>query len=183
MRLAHFYQDITPGFFSFPDFYAWAVQDGWKRRTEFHAVEVGVHTGQSAAFLAVEMHNCGDCWSASLDLVDSCLPDDIVSTYLGPVRHIIGKCHRMLSWEACEEYDDYSLDLVYLDADHEYISIARDIEAWLPKMRQGGILAGHDFSLEFPGVIAAVTERFARWDVWRGTLFNGKYYPTWSVRV
>lgn len=40
-------------------------------------------------------------------------------------------------------------DAVYLDADHSYSAVVADIEAWLPLVRSGGILCGHDF-LEEP---------------------------------
>ena len=38
-----------------------------------------------------------------------------------------------------------SLDFVYLDARHDYRSVQEDILAWAPKVRSGGILAGHDY--------------------------------------
>lgn len=37
------------------------------------------------------------------------------------------------------------LDLVYIDAIHDEFNVTRDIESWLPKIRVGGILCGHDF--------------------------------------
>ncbi len=37
------------------------------------------------------------------------------------------------------------LDFVYLDADHSYTAVQNDIEAWLPLVRPGGIICGHDF--------------------------------------
>lgn len=40
---------------------------------------------------------------------------------------------------------DESLDWVYIDANHSYQSVVQDIHAWLPKVRRGGILAGHDY--------------------------------------
>ena len=40
---------------------------------------------------------------------------------------------------------DSSLDFVYLDARHDYRSVQDDIAAWAPKVRAGGILAGHDY--------------------------------------
>jgi len=52
------------------------------------------------------------------------------------------------------------LDFVYIDADHEYESIKNDIACWLPHIRKGGIISGHDYRKNFPGVIQAVHEAF-----------------------
>lgn len=57
---------------------------------------------------------------------------------------------------------DLQLDFVYLDASHAYQDIAADIEAWWPRIRSGGILAGHDYDKHdmrgCKGVIRAVDE-------------------------
>jgi len=37
------------------------------------------------------------------------------------------------------------LDYVYVDARHDYAGVKEDLEAWWPKLRKGGLLAGHDF--------------------------------------
>eukprot|EP00971_Amphidinium_carterae_P067679 1340279-Amphidinium_carterae.1 len=50
---------------------------------------------------------------------------------------------------------DGSLDMVFLDADHTYKGVKQDIELWWRKVRHGGILAGHDYSHQFPGVVHA----------------------------
>lgn len=50
------------------------------------------------------------------------------------------------------------LDFVYLDANHNYEFVKQDIAAWYPKIRKGGLLAGHDFSPRFPGVEQALQE-------------------------
>lgn len=53
------------------------------------------------------------------------------------------------------------LDLVFIDGNHDYEYVKQDIELWQPKIRKGGLLAGHDFNRELhPGVVRAVTERF-----------------------
>ncbi|CAJ1338759.1 unnamed protein product [Effrenium voratum] len=50
------------------------------------------------------------------------------------------------------------LDLVFLDANHGYEAVRADLHAWLPKVRRFGVLAGHDYSLLWPGVCRAVQE-------------------------
>ena len=52
---------------------------------------------------------------------------------------------RTRSVDAAQRVPDASLDFVYLDARHDEASVAEDIAAWWPKVRSGGILAGHDY--------------------------------------
>lgn len=42
-------------------------------------------------------------------------------------------------------FSDNSLDFVYIDANHTYESVTEDIQDWYPKVKSGGILAGHDY--------------------------------------
>lgn len=77
------------------------------------------------------------------------------------------KVLRKASVDAAKLFDDWHFDFVYIDADHAYEGVKADIEAWWPKVRKGGILAGHDYmaytlytdtqSIKF-GVIEAVNE-------------------------
>jgi predicted O-methyltransferase YrrM len=55
------------------------------------------------------------------------------------------KILRAESLEAAARVKDASLDFVYLDADHRLEAIAADLEAWVPKVRRGGVVAGHDY--------------------------------------
>lgn len=50
------------------------------------------------------------------------------------------------------------IDLLYIDACHEYESVLEDITLWSPLVRDRGIIAGHDFGDGFPGVKRAVHE-------------------------
>ncbi|CAE8605628.1 unnamed protein product, partial [Polarella glacialis] len=61
------------------------------------------------------------------------------------------------SVEAAQWLGRNSLDMVFIDGDHRYESVLVDINAWWPKVKPGGILAGHDFAITFPGVVEAVT--------------------------
>lgn len=47
---------------------------------------------------------------------------------------------------------------IYIDAGHDYHSVRSDLPAWWEVLDDDGILAGHDFTNEHPGVVAAVTE-------------------------
>lgn len=52
-----------------------------------------------------------------------------------------------------------SVDFCFIDADHRYDAVRADILAYLPLMKAGGVIAGHDFNpATWPGVVQAVTE-------------------------
>lgn len=46
---------------------------------------------------------------------------------------------------ASEMFGDNSLDFIYIDANHAYDFVVEDISLWFPKLKKGGILAGHDY--------------------------------------
>lgn len=53
---------------------------------------------------------------------------------------------KKFSVEASEDFKDGSLDFVYIDANHSEPWVSQDIAAWTPKVRKGGIVAGHDYA-------------------------------------
>jgi hypothetical protein len=69
---------------------------------------------------------------------------------------------RMPSHEGAEVVEDRSLDFVFIDGDHRYGAVVKDIALWWPKVRAGGILSGHDYGHpeESWGVTEAVDEAF-----------------------
>ena len=79
-------------------------------------------------------------------------------------------------------FADGSLDLVYLDANHVYEAITEDIALWWPKVKPGGVLAGHDFTTNPTcGVELAVNEFCAREKLALSFLHDFGP-PTWVVR-
>lgn len=63
-----------------------------------------------------------------------------------------------LSVDMAIHIEDKSLGMVYLDACHTYEAVLKDLTAYLPKLRNGGIMAGHDFLGKDYGVEQAVIE-------------------------
>jgi len=49
------------------------------------------------------------------------------------------------SEQAAKCIDDNTFDLFFIDADHRYEGVSKDIELWYPKVKEGGILCGHDY--------------------------------------
>ncbi len=47
--------------------------------------------------------------------------------------------------DAVKDFEDNSLDFVYIDANHEYDYVKQDITEWTKKVKPGGIVAGHDY--------------------------------------
>jgi predicted O-methyltransferase YrrM len=161
--MEHFYH-LTEGedWFTYPGLYSLMVT---LAPDEAHFVEVGVWKGRSAAFLAVEIINSGK--KIALDLVDTWegsaehfpLLEDIYEVFsknIEPVSSFVN-IKKTDSASASKDYKDKSLDFVFIDAAHDYDSVKADIEAWLPKVKQGGYLAGHDYP-SWPGVTKAVNE-------------------------
>lgn len=68
-----------------------------------------------------------------------------------------------LSTDGAKRILDNSLDLVFIDADHSYEWVKKDIAAYKPKLKKGGWLTGHD--IDFPGVNRAVNEVIVKYDV------------------
>jgi hypothetical protein len=64
---------------------------------------------------------------------------------------------RMTSHEAATHIPN-GLDFVYIDGNHSYEFVRQDIHDYFPKVRDGGIIGGHDFSFRLPGVMRAVME-------------------------
>ena len=60
------------------------------------------------------------------------------------------------SFDAVERFKDESLDFVYIDGNHSFDNVARDILLYLPKIKKTGFIGGHDYSPEHPGVREAI---------------------------
>jgi len=65
---------------------------------------------------------------------------------------------KMESVDAAEKFPDYYFDMVFIDGDHCYEAVKKDILVWKSKVKPEGILCGHDYCSGKPGVVKAVNE-------------------------
>ena len=130
---------------------------------QLHYVEIGSWRGRSTAYMCVEIANSGknirfdavDTWAGSIDEPEhqndpSVVNDTLYNEFLAnlePVKQYVTPV-RMTSQSAAELYVDNSLDFVFIDAQHDYDSVKSDILAWWPKVKLGGVIAGHDYNTE-----------------------------------
>lgn len=57
-----------------------------------------------------------------------------------------------------EEFNDESIDFLFIDGNHDYEAVKKDIQLWYPKVKNGGIISGHDY--DWDTVKQAVDEYF-----------------------
>lgn len=84
---------------------------------------------------------------------------------------------KKMSMDAVKDFNDNSLDFVYIDANHDFQFVVNDIAEWSKKVKPGGIVSGHDYSnymrevrLAVDGWVAArkikpwfITEKHSCW--------------------
>ena len=161
--MEHYYQSIGENWFSYPNLYSSAVKEA---NEGSHFVEVGSWRGRSAAYMAVEIVNsqkkihfdCVDTFDGSEEHLDPnsiwYVPelvedkDYIFKEFhknIEPVRMVVN-AHRTTSLEGSKKYENESLDFVFIDAAHDYENVLLDIQNWFPKVKKGGVIAGHDIT-------------------------------------
>jgi hypothetical protein len=54
--------------------------------------------------------------------------------------------------------EQFRPDFIFIDGHHEFENVHHDISVWYPFLADGGLICGHDYSEQFPGVIKAVSQ-------------------------
>jgi hypothetical protein len=148
------------------------------KKDEILGLEVGVYEGINSMYMLIAHHKL------KMVLVDAW--DNIVAYTGGPLQSptfmtMVKNCAIVNlmrfgdrvnftyknSEESVEDVDDESFDYIYIDGDHTYEGCKRDMELWWPKVKEGGMLAGHDIAM--PEVRQAVEEfvkenNIGRWE-------------------
>jgi predicted O-methyltransferase YrrM len=84
------------------------------------------------------------------------------------------------SWEASTFFDEHEVDLVWVDAGHDFVSAKADLDAWHSRVKPGGILAGHDWSEA--GVRLAV-ERFCFTHSLTPNVWHPDQWASWWFQI
>ena len=120
--------------------------------------EIGCFKGESTRVFAKGAKTvlCIDPWipypEISLEdmtIAESCF--DKVAKEFPSIVKLKGFSH-----ERCEGIADASLDVVYVDGAHDYYNVYEDLVRWLPKIKPGGIISGHDWGI--PYLVKAITD-------------------------
>ena len=132
--------------------------------------EVGVFKGQFSKFIfesinPSELHlidlfegvcHSGDKDGENIEYINLCLSyENLLIKY----RNENVKIHKGYSKNILNNFEDNYFDMIYIDADHSYESVRKDLDLSFKKTKLGGIISGHDYIKEnFSGVYRAVNE-------------------------
>lgn len=138
----------------------------WRGQTFFHMLDVC----PDLSLIGV------DCWPSSLEPhekdqsagISTWYPPEVIRGYRDDVVSRAANYDRATIYEmdtvaAAELVPDGSLDFIFVDADHSTEGVLRDVQAWRSKVRQGGMILGHDE--QWPSVHRALNELFESWTV------------------
>ncbi len=132
------------------DLPAFFVEMGYKK-----GVEVGVYKGEYTEVLAksgLEVFGV-DPWLAYDDYPyyttrkqqQDLLDEQFAETKSRLMPYMKTKLIRKTSMEAIQDFEDESLDFVYIDGNHAFKYVAEDMCEWMKKLKKGGALCGHDY--------------------------------------
>jgi len=142
-------------------------------------VEIGVAYGYHADFICTNLPSikytgvdpylagydaedifCNDVQKLFQEAQPQIAMDRLYSAVSSNLKKFEGRASliREKSWLAAQHFQDRSLDIVYIDGDHTYEAVVKDLAAWHPKIKKGGILCGDDIG--WSGVKRAVDEFF-----------------------
>ncbi len=160
------------GWMTVPDL-MWLYSMGKKGGT---FVEIGSWAGRSshAILSGSQKANgtvyCVDTWKGSKEVYDQTNPMAKERDMLEVFKSNVGSFPNLNiivkpSLEAAKDFEDGSIFCCFIDAGHTKDEVAQDIKAWLPKVKKGGILCGHDYLPNtWMGVVEAVDEAFGKPD-------------------
>jgi hypothetical protein len=145
--------------------------------------EVGVYKGEnmrtilrSEASKQLTEYVGIDPWAVNEDHMTNSTPERWDDMYFNVVKYLPWfkqlRLIRFPSEKVAPLYWDGYFDMVYIDGDHHYESVIKDIKTWLPKVKKGGIIAGHDY-VESPDLVPSIY----------GPVYNDDYHKNYIMGI
>lgn len=162
-------------------------------------VELGAWKGRSASFMGVEIANSGkpiaffsvDHWGGTpgesahdtdADVQGGTLYEAFMRN-TDPVRRYVRPI-RSETVAAARQFGDQTVDFLYVDADHTFAGVTRDLDAWWPKLKPGAVMAGDDWCFYEPGTdrlgVREAVMAFAAMRNLEVTVLPGHGNPAWE---
>jgi predicted O-methyltransferase YrrM len=124
-------------------------------------IEIGCYAGESTEIFAssgkFKKLYCVDFWKDGFYSDRGTTGAEFIFDKIAEEYPCIEKI-KANSNEIKELFKGKKIDFIYIDGDHEYNQVVRDIKNSLEILSGSGIIAGHDFVPEFPGVQKAIKE-------------------------
>lgn len=144
-------------------------------------VEIGSYLGASACFLAAAAKELGG--GSKVYCVDTWLNEGMTEGLRDTWEEFVSNTRPYARWivplrghsEDIAKGFGEAIDLLFIDGDHSYEGCRRDISAWLPYLREGGIVVLHDYGWA-EGVRRVVTEWIQPRQKGRGHVFENTYW-------
>jgi len=123
-------------------------------------VEIGVRAGAYSMVLCKANPNidltCVDPWIA-YGRLNQARQDEFFKEAVKNLTPFNVKILKKTSMKALSDFEDESLDFVFIDGNHEFDYCCPDIIFWSQKVKQGGIVAVHDYyNFHWAGVVQAI---------------------------
>lgn len=148
-------------------------------------VEVGVNTGRFSKILCEANPNLKLYGVDPWDLLGRGKNDLRVKRYAEAQKLLTGfnvTLIKKYSVDAAKDFENESLDFVYIDANHEFDEVIRDIVEWTPKIKKGGIVSGDDYD-NVPGCgVREAVDVYARYHSYDVNILP-KSDGTWRTRA
>lgn len=156
--MKHFYKDV-PGFMSDSNLKCFNYVLEKNKDKEITWVELGSYSGKSAAYCVVELLKRSHGFNFTcIDLWENGMLESFEKNTL-PIQEYINYS-KNFSHVAAKKFKKGTVDVCYVDADHSYEAVTKDLEAWWPKLKSGADFIGDDYTKGFPGVQKAVHDFF-----------------------
>jgi len=185
----HTYTSVFHDWFTFSNYYSIIARRLAELRRPVRIAEIGVLEGAGTSYLCVELMNLG--------VEFTLFAHDTFA--LGKYEHFtfenqLEKFSKQMRQAGCYErvipikgdsslkasiHDDNSLDFVFVDGNHSFMGLVKDVGAYWNKLKDGGIMGAHDYTPAHPAVWAFGNELARNPEL--NVEFYGEPDNVWSV--